>query len=239
MTSSEVLTLMQNRYGSSDWALWQIQRWSFYDEVRYPTAGTTQLNLMQIPLGGVDPNSSLSKSPEQTNIVMPGSFGNVYYIITQVRTLGYLIPFGRQHATIIADADVIFTTYTNAMDKLLELQRRGVLNMSIGFKQYLQLQSPLLRAPAGFGIEIDQHSSSFISAGSAWTKAACWVTNDNDEDNVYNQTPPQIIEPNQQFSLNVQYPDGTGPVFTTLVDGVSPAVNFACMFDGYIVRPAQ
>lgn len=239
MTSAEVLQTLQARYGSSDWSNWQIQRWPFYDEVRYPTAGTVSLPLFQVPLGGVDPNSSLGKSNEQTNVMLPGSFGNVYYIINQVRTLGYLIPFARQHATIIADADVIFTTYTNAMDKLLELQRRGVLTMTIGYKQYMQLQSPLLRAPAGFGVDIDQHSSSFISAGSAWTKAACWVNPDNDEENVYNQTPPQIIEPNQSFQMNLSYPDGTGPVFTTLVDGVSPAVNVVVMFDGYIVRPSQ
>ena len=239
MTSSEVLTLMQARYGSANWQQWQIQRWPFYDEVRYPTAGTTSLSLFQVPVGSVDPNSSLAKSTEQTNVQMPGSFGNVYYIITQVRTLAYLLPFARQHATIIADANVIFTTYTNCMDKNLELQRRGVLTMSIGFKQYLQIQSPFLRAPAGYGIDIDQHSSSFVAAGTEWTKAACWVTNDNDEDNVYNQTPPQVIEPNQTFSVTLTYPDGTGPVFTTLVDGVSPVFNVGVLFDGYIVRPAQ
>ncbi len=239
MTSAEVLSVMQARYGSANWQMWQIQRWPFYDEVRYPTAGATTLPLMQIPVGGVDPNSTLQKTTEQTNITMPGSFGNVYYVINQVRCLGYLIPFGRQHATIQADANVIFTTYTNAMDKLLELQRRGVLSFSIGYKEYLSLQAPLLRAPAGFGIDIDQHSSSFISASSEWTKAACWVTNDNDDDNVWNQTPPQVVEPNQQFSLNITYPDGTGPVFTTLVDGVSPAVNLMVIFDGYIVRPQQ
>jgi hypothetical protein len=239
MTSAEVLQTLQALYGSSDWSNWQIQRWPMYDEVRYPTAGTVNLPLFQVPLGGVDPNSSLGKTAEQTNVMLPGCFGNVYYIINQVRTLGYLIPFARQHATIIADADVIFTTYTNCMDKLLELQRRGVLTMTIGYKQYLQLQSPLLRAPYGAGVDIDQHSSSFISAGSAWTKAACWVNPDNDEANVYNQTPPQIIEPNQSFQMNLSYPDGTGPVFTTLVDGVSPAVNVVVMFDGYIVRPSQ
>lgn len=239
MTSAEVLQTLQARYGSSDWSRWHIQRWPFYDTARYPAAGTTNLALMQIPLGGVDGNSSLGKTTEDTNIVMPGSFGNVYYIINQVRCLAYLIPFGRQHATIAADVNAIFTTYTNCMDKLLELQRRGVLSMSIGFKQYLQIQSPFLRAPAGFGIDIDQHSSSFIAAGSEFTKAACWVTNPNDEDDVYNQTPPQIIEPNQTFSLNLSYPDGAGPVFTNLVDGVSPAVNVMVLFDGYIVRPSQ
>lgn len=239
MTSGEVLQFLQGRYGSADWSNWQIQRWPFYDQVRYPTAGTVSLPLFQVPLGGVDPNSSLGKTTEQTNVTLPGCFGNVFYIITQVRTLGYPVPFGRQHATIIADADVIFTTYTNMMDKLLELQRRGVLNMTIGYKQYLQLQSPFLRAPAGFGVDIDQHSSSFISAGSAWTKAACWVNPDNDQDNVYNQTPPQVIEPNQNFQMSLTYPDGTGPVFTTLVDGVSPAVDVLVSFDGWIVRPAQ
>lgn len=239
MTSAEVLSLMQSRYGSANWQIWQIQRWQFYDEVRYPPAGTTELALMQTPLGSVDPNSNLAKTTEQTNIPMPGSFGNVYYVITQVRTLGYLIPLGRQHATIIADGNVIYTSYTNAMDKLLELQRRGVLTLNIGYKEYLQIRAPLMRAPAGFGPDIDQHSASFISATAEWVKAASWVVADNDEDNCWNQTPPQVIEPNQQFTLKLNYPDGAGPVFTNIVDGVSPAVNIMALFDGYIVRPAQ
>ncbi len=239
MTSAEVLALMQAQYGSANWQIWQIQRWPFYDEARYTPAGMTSLSLMQVPLGSVDPVSSLAKTTEQTNVPMPGSFGNVYYVITQVRTLAYFIPLGRQHNTIATDADVLYTTMTNAMDKFLELQRRGVLELSIGYKKYLQIQSPFLRAPAGFGIDIDQHSSSFISAGAAWTKASTWVVNDNDEENVWNQTPPQVIEPNQQFTLTLTWPDGAGPVFTNLVDGVSPAVNIAAMFDGYIVRPAQ
>lgn len=239
MTSAEVLGLLQARYGSANWQQWQIQRWPFYDQVRYPAAGTVALPLMQIPVGSVDPNSGLGKTTEQTNITMPGSFGNVYYIINQIRTLAHLIPHGRQHATIIADADVIYTTYTNCMDKLLELQRRGVLTFSIGFKEQLQVQSPFLRAPAGFGIDINQHSSSFVAGGAVFTKAACWVTNDNDEANCWNQTPPQIIEPNQQFALRIDWPDGLGPVFTNLVDGVSPAVDIQIIFDGYIVRPSQ
>jgi len=124
------------------------------------------------------------------------------------------------------------------MDKLLELQRRGVLTISRGFKEELQIQSPFLRAPAGFGVDIDQHTASFISAGSAWTKAATWVTNDNDESNVWNQTPPLIFGPNEQFSVRIDWPDGAGPVFTTLVDGVSPAVNLKVLFDGYLVQPS-
>jgi hypothetical protein len=121
------------------------------------------------------------------------------------------------------------------MDKLLELQRRGVLTLSKSYKEELQIQSPFLRAPAGFGPDIDQHSSSFVAAASEFTKAACWVLPDNDEDNVWNQTPPQILEPNQQFQLRIDWPDGAGPVFTNLVDGVSPAVNIQVIFDGYLV----
>jgi hypothetical protein len=39
--------------------------------------------------------------------------------------------------------------------------------------------------------------------------------------------------------MKIDWPDGTGPVFTNLVDGVSPAVNIFIGFDGYIVRPSQ
>jgi len=227
---------MQARYGSRTDIL-QVQRRQFWDECRYLPAGLTTLSFFQVPVGGIDANSSLAKSMEQTNVNTAGTLGNSYYVINQIRTLAYLLPFGRQHATIQADANVIFTTWTNAMDKLLELHRRGVLTLSKSFKEELQIQAPFVRAPAGFGVDIDQHSSSIVVAAAEWTKAACWVTNDNDEENVWNQTPPQILEPNQQFQLRIDWPDGAGPVFTTLVDGVSPAVNLQVIFDGYLVSP--
>jgi len=234
MTAPEVLALMQARYGSRLDIL-QVQRRQFWDEIRYPAAGSTTLSFFQVPQGGIDATSSLSKTAEQTNVNTGGTLGNSFYVINQIRTLAYLIPFARQHATIIADTNVLFTTITNAMDKLLEMQRRGVLTLSKSFKEELQIQAPFVRAPAGFGIDIDQHTFSVVVAAAEWTKAACWVTNDNDEENCWNQTPPQILEPNQQFQLRIDWPDGTGPVFTNLVDGVSPAVNLQVIFDGYLV----
>jgi len=236
MTSPEVIALLQARYGLN-LSLNQVMRRQYWDACRYTAAGMTTLSFFQVPLGGIDAVSSAAKTFEQTNVVTAGTLGNVYYVINQIRTLAYLLPFGRQHATIQADANVIFTTYTNCMDKMLEMHRRGVLTLSRGFKEDLQIQSPFLRAPAGFGVDIDQHSSSFIAAASEWTKAACWVQADNNSENVWNQTPPLILEPNQPFSTRIDWPDGAGPVFTNLVDGVSPSVNLQVLFDGYLVQP--
>lgn len=236
MIPVSALQTLQRRYGSADWTRWEAQRWQFYDYIRYPAAGTTQLRFFSVALGGTDPVSGLAKTLEQTNLSKGASFGQVYFIIQQIRTHPFFIPKNRQHATIAADADVIYTTMTDTMSKFVELMRRGILNISILAKKYFDIERPFVTAPPGFGLTIYQHASSFL-AGS--TQGGIWAVPNPNGSSVYDANPPQVIEPEQSFEVTLDYPDGTSPVFTGLVDSVDPRIDVGVILDGYIVRPAQ
>jgi hypothetical protein len=238
MLTPAALGQLQRSYGSADWSQWQNYRWQQYDYVRYPAAGAAQLQFFTVGLGGADPNAStVPKTLEQTNLTASGQFGQVGMLIAQIRLHARILPKGRQAAGIANDADVLWTTYTNMMSKYLELLRRGVLSISIQSKEYFTISEPLRTCPPGFGVEIQQHASSYIAAAGAWTTFSAWVQQNPDADNIFNVDPPQYIEPAQTFTAQITYPDGTGPVFTNLVSAASPALDIGLIFDGYIVRP--
>lgn len=235
MIPATALQILQRRFGSADWRRWQAQRWQQYDWIRYPAAGTTQLRFFSVVLGQQDPTSTLAKTLEQTNLTKAASFGQVYYIITQIRTFPFFIPKGRQIAALENDTDLLYTTISNAMSKFVELMRRGVLNISILQKQYFDIERPFVNAPPGFGIDIQQHAASFLAA---YTNSSLWARPNPDGAATYDVNPPQVVEPENNITVTIDYPT-TSPVFTGLVNSADPRIDVGVLFDGYIVRPAQ
>src|SRR5262245_64151385 len=92
----ELLRTLQDRIGSADWKKWGINRWMYYDYIRYPSAGTNQLPFFVVPNGGTDANSGLQKNGEQTNVQKSRTFGQVFYVIQQIRTHIHVLPKNRQ-----------------------------------------------------------------------------------------------------------------------------------------------
>ena len=233
MNSTQIIDQLQRRFGSADFTKWQFHRWSFYDYVRYPTAGGTQLTFFSIPLGGTDPNSSLGKTMEQTNVPKARSFGQVYFFVQQIRTHLHVLAKNRQHATISGDADVITSTYSDMMNALLNLSGQGVLNFPIGSKHYFDIVKPFETCPPGFGVNISQHASSASAADRYLFQQS------NKLDDVYSVTPAQMIEPEQTVEITIDFPNATSPALTGLVNAVDPRLDVGVILDGYIARPAQ
>ena len=239
MLSINAIAALQGKYGSAIWTQWSNLRWPQYDYARYTPAGITSLSLFAVPQGGVDPVSGLTKTAEQTSMLAGGTFGQVGQLITQIRCHAFILPLGRQVATIRDDADVLWTTFSNMMSKYLELLRRGVLQVFINSKEFFTISEPFQRCPPGFGVRIQQHGASYIAAAAAFTKFSTWVQQSPRAEDVFDVNPPQFIEPNVQFQVQLNYFDGTGPVFTGLVDSVDPAIDIGVIFDGYQVRPSS
>lgn len=235
MIPVSTLQTLQRRYGSADWLRWEAYRWQEYDYVRYPAAGATQLRFFSVPLGGADPTSGLLKTTEQTNLGQGGNFGQVYFIIQQIRVHFFFLPKNRQPTGINDDADLIYTTLSNAMSKYLEVTRRGVLNISILAKKYFDIERPLVTAPPGFGVTIQQHAGTFDAAGFA--NFSIFAQQNPNAGCVYDVNPPQVVEPANAIDVTIDWPT-TSPVFTGLVNSADPRLDLGVIFDGYIVRPA-
>jgi hypothetical protein len=236
MLSINAIAALQGKYGSAIWYSWSNLRWPQYDYARYSAAGITSLSLFTVAQGGVDPVSSLTKTAEQTSMISGGTFGQVGQLITQIRTHALILPLARQHATIRDDADVIWTTISNMMSKFAELLRRGVLQVFINNKEFFTISEPFTRCPPGFGVRIQQHAASYISG---FTKFAIWAQQSPRAEDIFDLNPPQFIEPSNTFQVQLNYFDGTGPVFTNLVSDVSPSVDIGVILDGFQLRPTS
>ncbi len=236
MLSISAIAALQGKYGSAIWTAWSNLRWPQYDYARYTPAGITSLSLFAVPQGGVDPVSGLTKTSEQTSMIAGGTFGQVGQLITQIRTHAFILPLARQASGIKDDADVLWTTISDMMSKYLELLRRGVLQIFINNKEFFTISQPFTRCPPGFGVRIQQHGASYLAA---FTKFSTWAQQSPRQEDVFDLNPPQFIEPNQTFQVQLNYFDGTGPVFTTLVSSTSPAIDIGVIFDGYLIRPTS
>ena len=234
MNNQTVLRTLQGRIGSADWSKWQIHRWQFYDYVRYTAAGVAQLTFFANPLGSTDPVSALAKTLEQTNVPKARTFGQVYFIINQIRTHIMIVPRARQVAAVTNVTDWLFVAAHTALTTLInDLSHQGVLNIKIGQKDYFDIDQPFTNCPPGFGIHINQWCG--VTAATAGA-VKVFRQSPNAED-VYDVSPPQMVEPEQTIEATIDFPNGNTPSIAGLVG--PPVVDIGLIFDGYIARPAQ
>lgn len=235
--SQQLLAALQSKYGSADWSQWQTHRWQFYDFIRYPTAGTTQLVFFANAFGSTDPVSAAQKTYEQTNVPKSRSFGQVYFFINQIRCDARWLSKGRQVSGISSDADVIYTTMTNAMSAFAQLLRTGVLRVTLAQKRYYDIEQPFTNTPPGYGVQIQDFASSYILG--TYAQPSIWATTNPSRQNVYSVVPTQLVEPEVTVDVTIDFPAGTSVALTGLVNSVDPALEVGVIFDGYIVRPVQ
>ncbi len=232
-----ILGLLTTKIGSADWNNWQIQRWQWYDYVRLVnTAASTQsLNFFSTPQGGADPVSATIKTLEQTNMVKSNTFGQQYFVVQQIRThLNYLVR-ARQNATTAARTDYSLNQYTASV-KYKQALLTGVLNMTIGQKQYFDINQPFRRAPAGFGVTavVVPFDRTAEPLGNVH------IQQSNNLSDVYSLTPPQLIEPEQLFQITIDFPDLGYDFHNVFVSAAQNAnIEAGVILDGYLARPVQ
>lgn len=242
-----ILDQLQRRFGSADFSRYQVVRGQKYDFVRLNPAGTNQVQFFSNPIGSADPIATTSKTLEQTNSVKAASFGQEYFALTQIRMYAGFLAKVRQPAPYAASNSVIYQGFTSlansAMERMNELLHRGVLNVKFAQKLYYQIQQPFLTAPAGFGIDIQSAGAAKLAA--AVVKDNYFIRSDSRSQSIYNVDPIQIIEPEIQVEVTLDFADGNSPVFTNtavLDDNTTtatPNVEVAVIFDGYVIRPSQ
>ena len=229
LTSNKNLQGLQRRIGSAQWCDWITQRYQMYDHVRLTQAGTNQLSFFRNPVGTADPVSTLVKTLEQTNLTKANTFGQIYFVLQQIRTYIHILPKVRQNAEISADANMTASA-TIAMQKVRDLIGMGVLNINLGQKQYFDIPQPFRACPPCFGLDIQ--SLPTISGA-----VSEYVTQSNDPADAFNVTPEQMIEPEQVIEATIDFPNGNTPNFAALVDSVE--INIGLIFHGWVARPVQ
>jgi len=222
--------------GSADWSRWTNNRFCFFDYVRYPTAGTTEMQFFAQPQGSTDTYVNTAvKTLEQANFPESRSFGRVGFRVRQIRTHIRILPKNRQAAGISDQTTTITSLYTPLMAALLDLVIQGTLLINIGQKEFWDLNQPFISCPPGFGNTILSHGSDTTNSGSQ----GLWFQQSNDPMAVYTVDPEQLIEAGQTFSARITFDNAASPVLTTLVNSTTPQVEIGLIFEGYVLRPMQ
>lgn len=233
MVSPETIASLQGKYGTYQQD-YDLNTWTFYDFVTYPTAGATQLSFFTAPLGTVDANSGLAKTYEQTNCSGNRQL-NYDFIVMNVLTRARIKPKNRQPSGISGDTNILYTEMGAMMPKFLELMRVGVLSISFGQKQYYQLVSPLQTCSPGYGLKIFSFAS--VKPTATTLTQNSWAQQSYNS-KPYGINPEQFIEGNTQLTITMDY-TATSPVFTGLVGSADPAIELGVVLAGYIIRPLQ
>ncbi len=235
----QVLGLLVDKIGSANWNQWQAQRFQYFDFVRVPNTGalTTSLSLFSNALGSTDPVSATAKTLEQTNLVKPNTFGQVYFVIQQMRTVLRPLVKSRQNATVAARTDFSLDQLTIST-KLRQAFSTGVLTLTIGQKAYFDVQQPFRTCPPGFGIGTETLVIPFDRTVKSTGNA--YVAQSNALSDVYTMSPPQLIEPEQTFQVSIDFPDlGYNFASSYVAAAQNANVEAGVIFDGYLFRPVQ
>lgn len=232
---------LQQRIGSANWANWQMTRWTFYDYVRYNNAGTNSIDFFAAPVGATDPIAAAGKTHEQTNLVKVRTFGQVYFIIQQIRTHVFVLPKNRQPAGISGRTTAIFDEYTLIYRLVRQLMAQGTLQIAIGQKQYFDIPTPFLSCPPGFGLDVHFMGAAPSNQAANIRTLSMFVQGDHHLNAIYNVAPPQLVEPEQNVDAKITFDNANSPVTTNLVIGgtVTPLIDIGLLLDGYIIRPSQ
>ena len=233
-TAASALSALTSQYGSADWQNWTQNRYFFYDYVRYPSAGTNEIQFCVQPVGGLDTYAQSVKTLEQTNLPEARAFGKVGFLLQNIRTHIRILPKVRQPAGINNNATAVVQYMSGLHNVLTDLIHQGTLVITIGQKEYFDIPQPFITCPPGFGPTIWQCPE---VAGAA--ASGSWTIQNHQAKNIYNVTPAQLIEPGQTFSAKISFDNANSPAITNTVNATTPYVEIGLLFDGYILRPMQ
>lgn len=229
------ISALEQRVGSADWSRWTQNRWMFYDYVRLNPLGTNLIPFFNVPIGQNDPVSGTVKSLEQTNVAEVRAFGRVNYLVKSIRTHIRIMPKARQVAGVVALTSLYSTGITNPMTAALEtFMRQGMLLITLGQKEYMDIPQPFINCPPAFGL--DFHQVPAYGANIFQT----WVLQGNDPLDLYSVKPEQLIEAGQTINASMVFENANTPVLTnTITGGFTPVIEVGLILDGFILRPVQ
>jgi hypothetical protein len=237
--SEEILSTLQGRFGTQDPSQLQIQKWEYYDYVRYPVAGTNQLQFFTNPLGSSI--GGVTKTLEQTNMTRNAMF-DYPFIITEIKTHIYLLPKARQAAAVSANTSLItgggataaYGAPNGVWNALWNLSGQGVLNVQFGQKVYFDIEQPFRFCPTGFGVDII-NTTGFGAANVI--NSAVWQQSENPDD-IYKVTPPVLVEKDQNLQIAINFPNGTSTAIPQ-ISSTDVLVDIGLIFSGFAILPTQ
>lgn len=235
-TNSElVLQYLQQTYGSANYSQWQSIRKQFYSFTNYPQAGASQLNFFGYAVSG-----AAGQNRQYTNMPKAGSFGQQHFLLKSIQCV-YYISTAQDWFTMATAVD----TANMSADILHGFAQAGVLQFTIGSKLYAQIPKPFLYCPPADGevTTVDAKQVQFtLTEGTpnVMNAVSMLVTHadlNRNQANRYIMDPGILIEAEQAFSVEIDYPSGVIPIIST--GKLTTNLFVGIILDGVLFRPVQ
>jgi hypothetical protein len=232
MHSEQFISALQKRFGTVDYSSWQGVRQPFYSRVKYPVAGSSSLTLFADTQG----QSGVTKFI--TNMPKANSFGQAYFEIKSIHT-DIWIADAKIQPTDLLDANCLSSDFLNGF------VNAGVLTFSIGSRPFLQVPKPFLHMPPistqpRVNVNGIQTLTSATNNISVLRTSPPITTLMSGRDKAFILEPALLVEPEQNFSVTIDFPTGLVPVISTgVVDDTTNPLYIGVHLDGVYIRPLQ
>jgi hypothetical protein len=233
--SEQVLQYLQKNYGSANYSSWQSLRKQFYSFVQYTAAGLNQYNFFGFAVTG-----AAGQNKQFTNMPKAGSFGQNHFLLKSIQCSYYL------HAAVDTWTVASALDVNNAAaDFLHGFAQAGVFQLTIGSKQYAQIPRPFLYCPPADGSvqNVDAKHIDFTlteATPNTMNVVEMLVSHadlNRNASNRYLVDPSILIEAEQAFTAEIDYPSGVIPLIST--GKLTTNFYIGVIFDGILFRPVQ
>jgi len=233
-SSLQALQYLQERFGSTDYQNWQSIRSQFWSYVDYGTTGAATFTFFGTALGGS------GQTKQQTNIPKAGSFGQNHFLLKSIG-FNFFVDDPELDSWDGTDAEMLYSDFINGFIQA------GVGILNIQSREFIKIPKPFLYAPGvmgapkvhSAGIEALTLSEATPNTLDTYRTAHPHADLNSREDGMYKVSPNILIEAEQNFSVNVNFPSGAlAPIATGIIDGTNTAW-IGCVMDGILFRPVQ
>ena len=233
--SEQVLQYLQKNYGSANYNSWQSLRKQFYSFVQYTAAGLNQYNFFGFAVTG-----AAGQNKQFTNMPKAGSFGQNHFLLKSIQT-SYFFHTAVDSWTVASALD----TNNVAADFLHGFAQAGVFQLTIGSKQYAQIPRPFLYCPPADGTvqNVDARGVTFtLTEGTpnvmnVVENPVSHADLNRNSANRYLVDPSILIEAEQAFQAEIDYPSGAIPLIAS--NKLTTNFYIGLIFDGILFRPVQ
>jgi hypothetical protein len=195
----------QTQYPASE-----IIGWQWWDTVQYTSATTTAITLFTATRATVD----LSNMEVSGQLAAPKAF--------LIRGIGLYLKQRPESVNAVAAGNL----QTGAFNNICQLTNTGVLSLTVGSKNYMQIPLYMIPTPGGpFGFM--QVSNILIGGATASVGTNGWPH----AKSFYTLTKPLLIAPQINFRVDCLWPAGAVTLTRNL--------NFTVILDGDLFRPVQ
>ena len=238
--SQQIVGKLQSRYGTYARGQLQSQRKQFWSFIPYTNSSNVAQNTYTF--FGSALGDQQTPNLQRTNIPVQGSFGTSAFLLKSIQCTFY-IPSNATFGVDYANATTTYATDATAglwPDLVSGFAQAGILQFSVGAKNFVTIPKPFLYAPPADGRSDLTVTRIATSATPTYSVGAPEAELHRLSEEQYLVDPELYIDFQENFRVQITYPAGVVPqIGTTSLPATQGNLYIGVILDGVEFRPVQ